>query len=187
MLTFPTQRHSLKRNFCHKNFFLVNLLASSFNWAHQKAGIYGKKSLHSFIHVFLIFDFKHIVGEVGRKFVMGHVFCMNREFKAQLCLWAPPCPIDLMQSWYKNSGLAWTPESPHPLKYKHHLVLVYSNSYWYSWEYSEMLFFISNWIFSLGQVQKLQFFLKIRDTMGIYSIFSSEKYGVGSFFWLPHL
>ena len=146
-----------------------------------------EKNLFTVSFTFLIFDFKHIVGELGRKFVMGHLFCMSRQFKAQLCLWAPPCPIDLTKSWYENSGLAWSPESPHPLKYKHNLVLIYSNSCWYFWEYSEMLFFISNWFVSLGQVQKFQFFLKIRDTMGIYSIFSCEKYGVVSFFWLPHM
>ena len=50
----------------------------------------GKKFLHSFIHltlnVFLIFDFKHVAREIGRKFVMEHVFWMDRDFKAQLCL-----------------------------------------------------------------------------------------------------
>ena len=50
----------------------------------------GKKILQSFIHltlnVFLIFNFKHVFGEVGRKFVMEHVFRMGRDFKAQLCL-----------------------------------------------------------------------------------------------------
>ena len=47
---------------------------------------------------------------------MEHVFCMDRDFKVQLCLWAPPCPIILTQSWYTNSGLARTAESPHLLR-----------------------------------------------------------------------
>ena len=34
----------------------------------------------------LIFDFRHVVREVGRKLVMEHVFCMDRDFKAQLSL-----------------------------------------------------------------------------------------------------
>ena len=120
-LTFPTHRHSLKGNLCHKKFFLlVNLFTPLLNWSHQGADIFEEKNfLHCFIHLtlnmLLIFDFKHVVREVGRKFVMEHVFCMDRDFKAQLCLWAPLCPINLTQSWYTNSGLARTPKSPHPL------------------------------------------------------------------------
>ena len=49
---------------------------------------------------------------------MEHVFWMDRYFKAQLCLWAPPCPINLTQFWYTNSCLAWIPKSPHPLRKK---------------------------------------------------------------------
>ena len=51
--------------------------------------------------MFLIFEFKDIITEVGRKFVMEHVFWMDRYFKAQLCLWAPPCPINLTQFWFR--------------------------------------------------------------------------------------
>ena len=68
--------------------------------------------------MFLIFDFKHVVREVGRKFVMEHVFRMRRDFKAQLCLWVPLCPLNLTQLRYTNSGLARTPEPVHPLQGK---------------------------------------------------------------------
>ena len=44
---------------------------------------------------------------------MEHAFSKDRDFKALLCLWAPPCPINLTQFLYTNSGLAWTP---------HHLI-----------------------------------------------------------------
>ena len=47
---------------------------------------------------------------------MEDVFWMDRDFKGQLCLWARPCPINLTQFWYTTSGLAWTLESPHPLR-----------------------------------------------------------------------
>ena len=121
MLTFHTHRYSLRRNFCHKKYFFL-LICLLFNWSHQGANICEKKNFFSFIHlslnVFLIFDFKHVVRDVGRKFVMEHVFCMDRDFKAQLCLWAPPCPINLTQSWYTNSGLARTHESSHSLQEK---------------------------------------------------------------------
>ena len=40
---------------------------------------------------------------------MEHVFWMDRDFKAQLCLWAPPCPINLTQFWYTNSCLLEPP------------------------------------------------------------------------------
>ena len=112
---------SLKRNFCHKKYFLlVNLFTPSFNWSHQGADICEKKNFFSLIHltlnVFLIFDFKHVVRDVGRKFVMEHIFCMDRHFKAQLCLWAPPCPINLTQSWYTNSD--WLEPSNHLIHYR---------------------------------------------------------------------
>ena len=53
---------SLKRNFCHKKFFLlINLFTPSFNKSHQETDICGGKYFFSFIHltsnVFLIFDF----------------------------------------------------------------------------------------------------------------------------------
>ena len=82
------------------------------------------------LNVFLIFDFKHVVRDVGRTFVMEHVFCMDRYFKAQLCLWAPPCPINLRQFWYSNSGLAWTPESTHLLLEKLCSPLNNLNDWW---------------------------------------------------------
>ena len=121
MLKFPTYTHSLKGNFCHKKCFLLfNLFSPSLLIGHiRKQTFVGKKFLQSFIHltlnVFLFFHFKHVVREVERKVVMEHVFCMDRDFKAQLCLWAPLCPINLTQSWYTNSGFARTPKSPHPL------------------------------------------------------------------------
>ena len=68
--------------------------------------------------MFLIFDFKYVVREVGRTFVMEHVFWKDRDFKAQLCLWAPSCLINLTQFCYTNSDLARTPELPHPLREK---------------------------------------------------------------------
>ena len=53
---------SLKRNFCHKKFFLLaNFFAPSFNRSHQEADICGEKNFFSLIHltlnVFLISDF----------------------------------------------------------------------------------------------------------------------------------
>ena len=39
-------------------------------------------------------------------------------FKPQLCLWALQSPINLTQFWYANSGLAWYPKIPHPLREK---------------------------------------------------------------------
>ena len=102
MLTFPTHRHSLKRNFCRKKCFpLVNLFKPSLNRSHQEADICGEKissQFHSLnFELFLIFYLKHVVTEVWRKFVIKHVFWMGRDFKAHLCLRAPPCPINLSQ------------------------------------------------------------------------------------------
>ena len=46
-----------------------------------------------------------------------------------------------------------------------------------------MLIFISNWISSLGQAQRFQFYMKIRHTTGIYlCIFSSQNYGLVRFY-----
>ena len=91
MLTFPTHRHSLKRNSCHKNiFFLLIILHLDFIDHIRKQTFERKKILHSFIqltlNVFLIFDFEHVVREIRRKFVMEHVFCIDRDVKSQLCL-----------------------------------------------------------------------------------------------------
>ena len=105
IITFLTHRHSLKRNFYHKKcLLLVDLFTPSIDHIRKQTFV-GKKILQSFIHltlnVFLIFNFKHVFGEVGRKFVMEHVFRMGRDFKAQLCLWTPPCPINLTILIYK--------------------------------------------------------------------------------------
>ena len=121
MLTFHTHRYSLRRHFCHKKYFFL-LICLLFNWSHQGANNCEKKNFFSFIHlslnVFLIFDFKHVVRDVGRKFVMEHVFCMDRDFKAQLCLWAPPCPINLKQYWYIKFRLGSNPQITYPLRKK---------------------------------------------------------------------
>ena len=83
---------SLKRNFYHKIYFLlVNLFTPSFNRSHQEADIcweifFFPSFIHLTLNMFLIFDFKHVVREVGRKFVMEHVFWMGRDFKARLYL-----------------------------------------------------------------------------------------------------
>ena len=50
---------------------------------------------------------EHVVREVRRKFAMEDVFWMDKDFKTQVCLWAPSCPINLTQFWNTNSGLAW--------------------------------------------------------------------------------
>ena len=80
----------------------------------------GKKFPRRFIqvilNVFLIFHVKGVAREIERKVVMEHVFCMDRDFKEQL--WSPPFPINSAQSWFINSGMARTPESPHPLREK---------------------------------------------------------------------
>ena len=39
---------------------------------------------------------------------MEPVFIVDRGFKAQLCLWAPPLPNKLTQYWCANSGTAQT-------------------------------------------------------------------------------
>ena len=39
----------------------------------------------------------YTVRELRRKVVMKHISCMDRDFTAQLCLWTPPCPINLTE------------------------------------------------------------------------------------------
>ena len=71
---------------------------------------------HSLLSTFfLTFHFKQVLKKVGRKVVMEPVFSMDRVFKAQLCLYAPPMlPINLTQSDIKIH--VWLkPESSHPL------------------------------------------------------------------------
>ena len=99
----------------------------------QKQTIVIKKvssQFHSFLSTFfLTFHFKHVLKEVGRKVVMEPVFSMDRGFKAQLCLYAPPMlPINLTQSDVKIH--VWLkPESPHPLWEKLYSPL----HHWSSW------------------------------------------------------
>ena len=61
--------------FVTKFFLLVNLFTPTFNRSHQEADTCGEKNFFSFIHltlnVFLIFDFKHVVREVGGKICDG--------------------------------------------------------------------------------------------------------------------
>ena len=57
----------------------------------RKLTIVGKKFPYCFIHLsqrffYLIFHFKHVLREVGRKLVVEPVFSMDRGFKAQLSL-----------------------------------------------------------------------------------------------------
>ena len=47
---------------------------------------------------------------------MEHVFWMDRDFKAQLCLWAPSCPINLAKFWYKIQ--AWLEPPNHLIHYR---------------------------------------------------------------------
>ena len=39
---------------------------------------------------------------------MAPVFSSGRSFTTQLCLWAPPLPLNLTQSWCANSGMVRT-------------------------------------------------------------------------------
>ena len=89
-----THRHFHKGNFVTKKFFLFT---PSFNWSHQEADICREiLQLHSvFLTFFLIFHFKHVLREVGRKVVMKPKFSMDKGFKTQVCLWAP-LPINLI-------------------------------------------------------------------------------------------
>ena len=67
---------------------------------------------------------------------MEHVFWMGRESKAQLCIWAPPSPINLTQSWHTN--LAWL-EPPHCLiHYEKSCVNHYTT--WMTWIAMHMFF-----------------------------------------------
>ena len=66
------------------------------------------KSFINLFELFFNFHFTHVLIEVGRKGMKEPVFSMNRGFKAQLCLWAPPLPINLTQSWFTNSGMTQT-------------------------------------------------------------------------------
>ena len=65
--------------------------------------MWGRKFVLSFIQFFecffLIFHFKHVLKEVGRK------VSMDKGFKAQLYLWALPPSYE---SWFTNSGIVWT-------------------------------------------------------------------------------
>ena len=72
---------------------------------------------------------QHIVRQVGRC-MWWKVYFQWTDFKTQLCLWAPPGPISLTRFWYTNLGLAWTPESPHPLREKLCQPLHHLNDWW---------------------------------------------------------
>ena len=81
--------------------------------SHQKAEICGENfSIYcSLIHCFecfLIFHFKHVLREVGRKVLMEPVLTMDRGFQAQLYLWSPPLPINVTRSWCTNLARAGT-------------------------------------------------------------------------------
>ena len=133
MLTFPIHRHlsNSQKNFCHKKFFLLlNLFTPSFRITSGSRHLWGKRFNSLNFEHNLNFWLIKVVREVGRKFVMEDVFWMNRDLKAQLCLWALPCSINLKQFWYTNSGLAWTPKSPHPLREKLCWLLHHLNDWW---------------------------------------------------------
>ena len=75
---FYTQTFPQKKFFVTKNIFF-SLISLHFHLIdHIRKQTWGKKFLHSFIqltlNVFLIFDIRHVVREVGRKLVMEHVF-----------------------------------------------------------------------------------------------------------------
>ena len=81
--------------------------------SHQKAEICGENfSIYcSLIHCFecfLIFHFKHVLREVGRKVLMEPVLTMDWGFQAQLYLWSPPLPINVTRSWCTNLARAGT-------------------------------------------------------------------------------
>lgn len=106
MHKFPTHRHSHKRNFVTKKvLFLLICLHLHIIDHIRKHTFEGKKFFHSFIH---FTHFKHVLKEVDRKVVTEPVFISDRGFTIQLCLWAPPLPHNLTQTWCKNSGMAWT-------------------------------------------------------------------------------
>ena len=49
-------------------------------------GVWGILVPFSSLDVFLIFHFKHVLRDVGRKYVIDPAFSMDKGFKAQLCL-----------------------------------------------------------------------------------------------------
>ena len=105
MHKFPTDTYSCKWNFVTKVFFLLICLHFHIIDHIRKQTFEGKRFLHSFIHFIY---FKHAFKEVDRKVAMESVFSMSRDFKAQLCLWTPPLPINSTRSWCTNSGMAPT-------------------------------------------------------------------------------
>ena len=77
-----THSHSYKENFVTKKVFLLICLE-------HHSDICGKIFSFSFIHFFerfLIFHFKHVLKEVGRKVVTEPVFRMDSIASAEVCL-----------------------------------------------------------------------------------------------------
>ena len=59
----------------------------------RKQKFVGKKFFtvsYTSLSVFLIFHFKQVRREEGRKVVIEPVFSVDKDFKTQLCLWTPP-------------------------------------------------------------------------------------------------